>query len=76
MQSITFAAGIGLSLGNIGNDLRSWWPPLCPAEVLIYGRKALQPNPSKTVCLTIHVNWQLVSQYRRQVAVNRFSCFG
>jgi hypothetical protein len=27
--------------------------------VLIYGCKALQPNLSKTVCLTCHVNYNL-----------------
>uniref|UniRef100_A0A6N2MYX7 Uncharacterized protein n=1 Tax=Salix viminalis TaxID=40686 RepID=A0A6N2MYX7_SALVM len=33
------------------DNLRNWWPPLGPAEVLIYGCKALQPNPGKTVFL-------------------------
>jgi len=36
-------------------DLQNWWP-LGPAEALIYGRKALQPNLNKAICLACHVN--------------------
>ncbi|KAJ6904295.1 hypothetical protein NC651_021435 [Populus alba x Populus x berolinensis] len=40
---------------SIGDHLQNWWP-LGPAEALIYGRKALQPDLNKAICLAGHVN--------------------